>query len=351
MDTETLTSKNILNRVQQSALFNKRVVNKYNDFIFGGDTFQEDHLAYAASELEQLISLDPKGEKMMAYQRLRIIEASTKMISLSGIIDTIETTNYGAEVKLSRDTARKTKDDKPNIDENRKRLRESLQKDLPEFIAAIESGISNIISQSFYERNKIVEDLSGKTTSLHTQTEELQEQTKKILDELSMLPTKLQVSNYSELFGIDSDHFRRTANWWLTSTIACLAGIIGLSFAHSYAVYSDTFSNMNMNDIIQINISKILILSALFYALSICNKNYKMNKHNQILNKHRKNALSSFQAFVGSPSADETTKNAVLLEATRTIYGTQQTGYMNVEADDSPIKIIELINAMSGKKI
>ena len=78
-------------------------------------------------------------------------------------------------------------------------------------------------------------------------------------------------------------------------------------------------------------------------------KNCKSSKHNQILNKHRENALASFQAFIEVPTANKETKNAVLLEATRRIFGAQQTGYVVTENDDSPNKIIEIIKTIQDK--
>jgi hypothetical protein len=97
-------------------------------------------------------------------------------------------------------------------------------------------------------------------------------------------------------------------------------------------------------DLIQFSVTKVVIISALFYGTSVCFKNYKAHKHNQILNKHRHNALLTFEAFTGSKE-DEQTKGAVLLAATQTIFGNQNTGYNDTDGGDSdlPTKIIEII--------
>jgi hypothetical protein len=96
--------------------------------------------------------------------------------------------------------------------------------------------------------------------------------------------------------------------------------------------------------IVQYSVTKILIISSGFYGLSICMKNYRAHKHNEVLNRHRHNALTTFETFTKSTD-DPQTKNAVLLEATRSIFSNQNTGYNNVDVSDSEItnKIIEYV--------
>jgi anti-sigma28 factor (negative regulator of flagellin synthesis) len=102
--------------------------------------------------------------------------------------------------------------------------------------------------------------------------------------------------------------------------------------------------------IVQFTITKIVVLSALFYGLSITNRNYKAHKHNGIMNKHRQNALSTFEIFSKAASADDQTKNAILLETTHSIFSNQQTAYLKSEGNsDSSNKIIEIIKSATKK--
>lgn len=56
-------------------------------------------------------------------------------------------------------------------------------------------------------------------------------------------------------------------------------------------------------------------------------------------------------AFSNAPGADAQTKSAVLLEATHTIFGHQNTGFTADEKDsDMPNKIIEILKAPSIEK-
>ncbi|GAB1402311.1 hypothetical protein MASR1M68_12220 [Elusimicrobiota bacterium] len=69
---------------------------------------------------------------------------------------------------------------------------------------------------------------------------------------------------------------------------------------------------------VQFTFSKIIIFSSLFFLLTLAFKSYKASKHNEILNKHRQNAITTFEKFVKSAN-DDKTKNAVLLQTVNAI--------------------------------
>ena len=151
------------------------------------------------------------------------------------------------------------------------------------------------------------------------------------------------VSVHSKLFQNESDEHDKAANKWLWGTIVILITIIVA------AICSVPFG-LGYNEphqILQITITKIFILSALFYLLSLSSRNYKAHRHNGVLNKHRQNALNTFQTF-SEASTDIQTKNAILLETTHTIFSNQHTGYLKSDIDiDSSNKIIEVIKNVS----
>ena len=75
---------------------------------------------------------------------------------------------------------------------------------------------------------------------------------------------------------------------------------------------------------------------------------YKAHRHNYVINKHRQNALRTFEAFVKA-AKDEQTKSAVLLQATQCIFSPQPTGYLTHEAEPSGSpQILEIIRSMAN---
>ncbi len=151
------------------------------------------------------------------------------------------------------------------------------------------------------------------------------------------------VKQYAIVFENESKYHSTQSRIWLIATIIILIGTSYLSiklFDWVKEVPGNSFAN------IQFSITKIVILAVLFYAISICTKNFRAHKHNSILNKHRQNSLQTFEAFIAA-SNDEQTKNAVLLQTTQTIFSNQQTGYSSGENDgEVPNKIIEIIKTV-----
>ena len=86
--------------------------------------------------------------------------------------------------------------------------------------------------------------------------------------------------------------------------------------------------------LLQYTTMKVVILGLLFTSTIWCGRMYRTNKHQQSINKHRANALRTFQAFVEATN-DPAIRDAVLLETTRSIFAITPSGYLG-EIDKSP---------------
>lgn len=202
---------------------------------------------------------------------------------------------------------------------------------------SVERSKMNLLINELENQNKVRIDEGGK------KLKELDD----ILANAKTAATKVGISVHTKVFKEESDFHEVEASNWLKYTVRVLIAIALV------AVIMTIIGILWIDDtkIIQFAISKVIILSVLFYGLGITNRNYKAHKHNAVLNKHRQNALSTFETFSGAESADNQTKNAVLLEATHSIFSTHQTGYLKNEGDgDSPNKIIEIIKNVTANK-
>ncbi|WP_299215103.1 hypothetical protein [uncultured Aquimarina sp.] len=191
------------------------------------------------------------------------------------------------------------------------------------------------------ELNKIIAD----SRNYKSEFIDLKEELNLILSTSKDISSKIGVSKYATVFENESQEHLKISIIWIIFTVLILISILFLGIFF-----------FNITDIIDKEpsvfikhaISKLVILSVLFYGLSLCNKNYKAHKHNAIVNKHRQNALTTFQAFSEAVENDPGTKNAILLQATQTIFGNQPTGYLKNEGDgESSNKIIEIIKGVT----
>lgn len=205
---------------------------------------------------------------------------------------------------------------------------------------------SNDLSVEKAKLNDTLLELVIEKENAKKESEKLLSEIQDVLDKARQAGVEVGVAQHYIIFKEESEEHKKLSDLWLKRTVNVLIGIglagIALLFIppHDKATIS----------LIQFTVTKIVVLSVLFYGLAICTRNYKAHKHNSILNKHRQNALNTFETFTKAAGNDTQTKSAVLLEATHTIFSNQQTGYLNNDSDsDSPNKIIEIFKNVSDK--
>lgn len=166
-----------------------------------------------------------------------------------------------------------------------------------------------------------------------------------ILDKIRNAAANVGVAQHSSHFEVEAEENHKTSIKWFWGTIVMAILTIGwgIGSIFLYPNIDDTAKT------IQYVISKIIILSALYYGLIWSAKNFKALRHNYIVNKHRQNALKTFETFVKAAGDDIQTKNAVLLQATYSIFSSQNSGYNSVDPDsESPNKIVEIIKNVAS---
>lgn len=199
------------------------------------------------------------------------------------------------------------------------------------------------------ERTKLNEALK----ELEKEKEKAKQDSEKYLNEIKDVLTKARqaavevgVAQHNMIFKEEAEEHKKLSENWLKWTIGVLIAITLVGVGLLFIKPTDEGTHF----LIHFTVTKIVILTVMFYALAICTRNYKAHKHNSILNKHRQNALNTFETFSKAAGTDTQTKNAVLLEATHTIFSNQQTGYINTDGEsDSPNKIIEIIKNSTSK--
>lgn len=155
------------------------------------------------------------------------------------------------------------------------------------------------------------------------------------------------VATNAQIFLTDSGNHAVGAKKWLIATI--VTSIVTLAVAVMFVVISFLFNPADTAAAIQYVISKLILLSTLFFSIFWCAKNYRSSKHNETLNKHRANALMTFRAFVEG-SSDQPIKEAILLQAAQAAFVNRPTGYENQEKESQTINpVVEILGKSIGK--
>lgn len=151
--------------------------------------------------------------------------------------------------------------------------------------------------------------------------------------------------------------FREAAARHANTATTALYWVVGLSALTIMAVtliayFSLTYlPTLSTPQAIQLIAAKALIISVLVSGIVLATRTYRAHQHNEIVNMHRVNALSTFDAFVQAASGDPDTKNAVLLHASTCIFAAQPSGYAHGDSDGLPSPhILDIAKLLVGKR-
>lgn len=162
--------------------------------------------------------------------------------------------------------------------------------------------------------------------------------------EVRKIAQEAGVSQHAVHFKGEADLDAASAKPWLVATVTTAGAtlVIGGALLLRY-LYVDPILTPSQS--VQVAIPKIFVFSLLISVTVWCGKTYRAYRHNVIVNRHRQNALATFQAFAEA-AGDEATKNAVLLQATQCIFTPQPTGYISAENEGQMPQVLEIVRSL-----
>ncbi|MBW1615626.1 MAG: hypothetical protein JRJ49_03635 [Deltaproteobacteria bacterium] len=175
------------------------------------------------------------------------------------------------------------------------------------------------------EARATIQHIQDKASEASQKLTEHEKNAKQALEEIRKVATEEGVTQQAIHFKNESEKWKK-----LTFIFACILGFFAIVsiFLHKIPCIKPE----STYDTIQLAISKVLIFSVMSYLLILSAKNFLSHKHNDIVNKHRQNALMTYKAIVEA-SGEEGIRDAVLLQAASCIFSSQATGYVNQGGD------------------
>jgi len=178
---------------------------------------------------------------------------------------------------------------------------------------------------------KVKAEIDRLYTEAEVITAERQKESIDILNSLRSAAAEAGVSQHSIYFKDEALENANESTKWLRAAIVigCLTVLFGLYSLYSY---SNLAENLDWAHSVHLLFGKAVVFSILYFALIWTGRNYRAYRHNAVVNKHRQNALSTFQAFVKA-SDQRDVKDAVLLRSTEAIFSPVATGYITKESE------------------
>lgn len=194
------------------------------------------------------------------------------------------------------------------------------------------------------EGRAAVQGINDQTSALMSDLEEQKKSAESILEEVRQAAAEQGVSQQASYFKDEADHHKAESEFWRTATIvmATCVGFYGVATLFFHKVPFLTPSNTY--ETIQMTVGKVLIFFVLAYMLSLCAKNFLSNRHNEIVNRHRQNALMTYKALVDATVTPEA-RDVILNHAASSVYRLHDTGYTKAadSSGSSSSSVVEML--------
>ena len=206
------------------------------------------------------------------------------------------------------------------------------------------------VAENIKRLTSVISEAELKMSAGVTSIESKQKQADDILVKAREAAANAGAAVFTQDFQQEAEANRRNSLWWLGGTIVAAIA----AFVIAICAYYDDYSKYTTpNSLWPKLTSKMLLLSLCFTVSMWCGKIYKSARHLSIVNRHRALGLKTFQAFSAAAS-DIHTKDAVLMETTRSIFGNVPTGLINdagtSDADSNIIQIAGKVMDQTGGK-
>ena len=168
------------------------------------------------------------------------------------------------------------------------------------------------------------------------------------LEKVRRAAAEVGVAQHATHFKLQAnEHLKHSKAWlWVTAVLAFITLVAGVLMALNLILNIGSMTNAQS---VQLVVAKLIIFSILYSATIWSGRIYKSQWHNYVINKHRQNALSTFETFVMA-AADSQTKDSVLLQATRSIFSCQPSGFVTSGDLPETPQILEIIRGLSSTK-
>lgn len=174
-----------------------------------------------------------------------------------------------------------------------------------------------------------------------------QEEINKIVELTREASASIGVATFTHEFDTEADRLaNRSAKWlWAVMVLA----IVTLCAAMGSLWWPPLPDETNSWTTLRHVVGKVSVIAILFTGTIWCGRIYRALTHQRLVNRHRALSLKTFQTFVEATD-DTATRDAVLMAATRSIFGSVPTGFVDERGttQDTSVNVLE-IGKSAGK--
>ena len=202
------------------------------------------------------------------------------------------------------------------------------------------------LSQGFSNHaNKTVNELVRFTEETEAKIQDKLAEADHILQKARVLVGAKVVSEHAAFFKTQSDrHFRSAMGWLGVSLLLFLVGVAMSVYLLYYYKYPD---NPSTPTVVSISVSKLMLFTLFFFALSFSTKAARAHQHNTVVYKHRALSLQTFESF-SDVASDPDLKKQILITTTHAIFANSPSGFLVNDKDKVEAPLIGQLQNILG---
>jgi hypothetical protein len=206
-------------------------------------------------------------------------------------------------------------------------------------------------TKSSADFQRLEREARGTLSELSESKKQLDKTTKEILSSMTSALGEVQdaaknagIAQHATHFNDEANLSRNIAIGWLVASV--IFGLVAFDYVVSHVEPAlSTLTNPTAMQLVQASIPRLLIIFLLTFGMIWSAKNFTSSAHNYVVNRHRRNALASFQTFVEGASKPDV-KDAVLMQATHAIFTPQDSGFAKGEIPNPASQVVEVFRGM-----
>ena len=234
-----------------------------------------------------------------------------------------------------------------NVEENR----DSIAANLKAAVEGLLAAASQWIAYLAYKRGDLEESVKQTETALAEAKTKLDDANayaatrRGEIDEIVALAREASasagVATFTHEFDQEAKRLAAGSKKWLGAVVALaiLTSVAALVSFYWPTLPSDANSWATLRHVV----AKVSVIAVFFTGTIWCGRIYRALTHQRSINRHRALSLKTFQAFVQATD-DPATRDAVLMAATKSIFGNVPTGFVDERGapQDTSVNILEI---------
>lgn len=165
------------------------------------------------------------------------------------------------------------------------------------------------------------------------------DRSKTILDQAQTTAASVGIHSHAKHFQEEAERDGLLSGLWFVATSV----LIGAAAYISYWTIGRTVAlDAGWVAVVQMTVGRFSLMAIAYFAAIWASRMYRAARHNQVVNRHRVNALRTFETFA-SAARDDAARDAVLLRATECIFSHQASGFSDSKSETGSTKILNAV--------